>query len=211
MMWREFVSLNSYWQSVNYCEKLRIILGTTAEIRNNAVLLHKGKRMKVLEFQHVKPGKGGAFVRTKLKDIQTGKIIDETFNAGARIEIIRVEVKPMQYLYNDGDFFIFMDNKTYDQITVSESIINRRKDFLVAGMNVDLLFDGQEILDIRIPAHVVLQVTDTEPGFKGNTATGATKPATLETGFIIQVPLFVSSDDKIKIDTRTGQYIERAK
>ena len=211
MMWREFVSLNSYWQSVNYCEKLRIILGTTAEIRNNAVLLHKGKRMKVLEFQHVKPGKGGAFVRTKLKDIQTGKIIDETFNAGARIEIIRVEVKPMQYLYNDGDFFIFMDNKTYDQITVSESIINRRKDFLVAGMNVDLLFDGQEILDVRIPAHVVLQVTDTEPGFKGNTATGATKPATLETGFIIQVPLFVSSDDKIKIDTRTGQYIERAK
>ena len=146
-----------------------------------------------------------------MKDIQTGKIIDETFNAGARIEIIRVEVKPMQYLYNDGDFFIFMDNKTYDQITVSESIINRRKDFLVAGMNVDLLFDGQEILDVRIPAHVVLQVTDTEPGFKGNTATGATKPATLETGFIIQVPLFVSSDDKIKIDTRTGQYIERAK
>ena len=211
MMWREFVSLNSYWQSVNYCEKLRIILGTTAEIRNNAVLFYKGKRMKVLEFQHVKPGKGGAFVRTKLKDIQTGKIIDETFNAGARIEIIRVEVKPMQYLYNDGDFFIFMDNKTYDQITVSESTINRGKDFLVAGMNVDLLFDGQEILDIRIPAHVVLQVTDTEPGFKGNTATGATKPATLETGFIIQVPLFVSSDDKIKIDTRTGQYIERAK
>ena len=210
-MWREFVSLNSYWQSVNYCEKLRIILGTTAEIRNNAVLLHKGKRMKVVEFQHVKPGKGGAFVRTKLKDIQTGKIIDETFNAGARIEIIRVEVKPMQYLYNDGDFFIFMDNKTYDQITVSESTINRGKDFLVAGMNVDLLFDGQEILDIRIPAHVVLQVTDTEPGFKGNTATGATKPATLETGFIIQVPLFVSSDDKIKIDTLTGQYIERAK
>ena len=211
MMWREFVNLNSYWQSVNYCEKLRIILGTTAEIRNNAVLLHKGKRMKVLEFQHVKPGKGGAFVRTKLKDIQTGKIINETFNAGARIEIIRVEVKPMQYLYNDGDFFIFMDNKTYDQITVSESTINRGKDFLVAGMNVDLLFDGQEILDIRIPAHVVLQVTDTEPGFKGNTATGATKPATLETGFIIQVPLFVSSEDKLKIDTRTGQYIERAK
>jgi len=210
-MWREFVNLNSYWQSVNHCEKLGIILGTTAEIRNNAVLLHKGKRMKVLEFQHVKPGKGGAFVRTKLKDIQTGKIIDETFNAGARIEIIRVEVKPMQYLYNDGDFFIFMDNKTYDQITVSESIIIRGKDFLVAGMNVDLLFDGQEILDVRIPAHIVLQVTDTEPGFKGNTATGATKPATLETGFIIQVPLFVSSEDKIKIDTRTGQYIERAK
>jgi len=186
-------------------------LGTTAEIRNNVVLLHKAKRMKVLEFQHVKPGKGWAFVRTKLKDIQTGKSIDETFNAGARIEIIRVEVKPMQYLYNDGDFFIFMDNKTYDQISVSDSIINQKQNYLVAGMNVDLLFDGQEILNVRIPAHVVLQVTNTEPGFKGNTATGATKPATLETGFIIQVPLFVSSEDKLKIDTRTGQYIERAK
>ena len=181
------------------------------EIRVGMLLEYKNDLWEVLKTQHVKPGKGGAFVRTKLKDIQTGKIINETFNAGARIEIIRVEVKPMQYLYNDGDFFIFMDNKTYDQITVSESTINRGKDFLVAGMNVDLLFDGQEILDIRIPAHVVLQVTDTEPGFKGNTATGATKPATLETGFIIQVPLFVSSDDKIKIDTRTGQYIERAK
>ena len=98
-------------------------MGTTAEIRNNAVLLHKGKRMKVLEFQHVKPGKGGAFVRTKLKDIQTGKIFDETFNAGARIEIIRVEVKPMQYLYNDGDFFIFMDNKTYEQLEIGNEII----------------------------------------------------------------------------------------
>jgi len=210
-MFGEFVNLNSYRQSVNHYEKLGIILGTTAEIRNNAVLLHKGKRMKVLEFQHVKPGKGGAFVRTKLKDIQTGKIIDETFNAGARIEIVRIEVKPMQYLYTDGDFFIFMDNNTYDQITVSDSIINREKDFLVAGMNVELLFDGQEILNVRIPAHVVLQVTDTEPGFKGNTATGATKPATLETGFVIQVPLFINPDDKIKIDTRTGQYLERAK
>jgi len=140
MMWREFVSLNSYWQSVNYCEKLRIILGTTAEIRNNAVLLHKGKRMKVLEFQHVKPGKGGAFVRTKLKDIQTGKIIDETFNAGARIEIIRVEVKPMQYLYNDGDFFIFMDNKTYDQITVSESTIKGYNASLKLGNGMVLTY-----------------------------------------------------------------------
>ena len=186
-------------------------MASTSDFKNGLIFERKNHLWKIVEFQHVKPGKGGAFVRTKLKDIQTGKIINETFNAGARIEIIRVEVKPMQYLYNDGDFFIFMDNKTYDQISVSDSIINQKQNYLVAGMNVDLLFDGQEILNVRIPAHVVLQVTNTEPGFKGNTATGATKPATLETGFIIQVPLFVSSEDKLKIDTRTGQYIERAK
>ena len=166
--------------------------------------------MKVLEFQHVKPGKGGAFVRTKLKDIQTGKIIDETFNAGARIEIIRVEVKGMQYLFHDGSSYIFMDNDTYEQISVPESMMVQEKNFIIGGMNVDILFDNDEILDVRIPAHVVLLVEETEPGFKGNTATGATKPATVETGYVIQVPLFVNIGDKLKIDTRTGQYIERA-
>ena len=186
-------------------------MGTTSEIRNNAVLFHKGKRMKVLEFQHVKPGKGGAFVRTKLKDIQTGKIIDETFNAGARIEIIRVEVKGMQYLFHDGSSYIFMDNDTYEQISVPESMMVQEKNFIIGGMNVDILFDNDEILDVRIPAHVVLLVEETEPGFKGNTATGATKPATVETGYVIQVPLFVNIGDKLKIDTRTSQYIERAK
>ena len=167
--------------------------------------------MKVLEFQHVKPGKGGAFVRTKLKDIQSGKIIDETFNAGARIEIIRVEVKEMQYLFHDGSSYIFMDNDTYEQIPVPESMMVQEKNFVIGGMNVDILFDNEEILDIRIPAHVVLLVEETEPGFKGNTATGATKLATVETGYVIQVPLFVNIRDKLKIDTRTGQYIERAK
>ena len=185
-------------------------MGTTSEIRNNAVLFHKGKRMKVLEFQHVKPGKGGAFVRTKLKDIQSGKIIDETFNAGARIEIIRVEVKAMQYLFHDGSSYIFMDNDTYEQISIPESMMVQVKNFVIGGMNVDILFDNDEILDVRIPAHVVLLVEETEPGFKGNTATGATKPATVETGYVIQVPLFVNIGDKLKIDTRTGQYIERA-
>ena len=167
--------------------------------------------MKVLEFQHVKPGKGGAFVRTKLKDIQSGKIIDETFNASARIEIIRVEVKAMQYLFNDGSSYIFMDNATYEQISVPESMMVQEKNFVIGGMNVDILFDNDEILDVRIPAHAVLLVEETEPGFKGNTATGATKPATVETGYVIQVPLFVNIGDKLKIDTRTGQYIERAK
>ena len=186
-------------------------MATTADIRNGAVILHKSKRMKVIEFQHVKPGKGGAFVRTKLKDIQTGKIIDETFNSGHKLEFIRVEAKGMQFLYLDNDSFIFMDNDTYDQLTVANDSLVNVKNFLTAGLNVDLLFDGNEVLDIRLPSHVVLEVTETEPGFKGNTATGATKPAIAETGYTINVPLFINEGDKLRIDTRTGDYVERSK
>ena len=186
-------------------------MATTADIKNGVVILHKDKRMKVIEFQHVKPGKGGAFVRTKLKDLLTGKIIDHTFNAGARMVYIRIEAKKMQYLYEDGDSFYFMDNDTYEQITVGESVVSESKNFMIAGMNVELLFDGSEVLDVRIPLHVNLKVTETEPGFKGNTATGATKPATVETGYILQVPLFIDTDDILRIDTRSGAYIERAK
>jgi len=201
--------LNSYWQLVNYCEKLGIILGTTAEIRNNAVLLHKGKRMKVLEFQHVKPGKGGAFVRTKLKDIQTGKIIDETFNAGARIEIIRVEVKPMQYLYNDGGLYYFMDEENFEQIPLSTSQLSDAINYLKEGMLLEVSSYKGEVLGAELPIVVELEVTDTEPGFKGNTATAGTKPARLETGITTQVPLFINKQDVIKVDTRTGNYLER--
>lgn len=186
-------------------------MATTADIRNGAVILHKKKRMKVIEFQHVKPGKGGAFVRTKLKDIQSGKIIDETFNAGARIEYVRVEAKAMQYLYQDEDMFIFMDNDTFEQVNVMESVVGDSQHFLIAGMKADLLFDGSEILDVRIPPHVNLEVTNTEPGVKGNTATGATKPATVETGFTLNVPLFIEIGDVLRIDTRSGTYIERTK
>ena len=181
-------------------------MATTADIRNGAVMLFKDKRMKVVEFQHVKPGKGGAFVRTKLKDIQTGKIIDHTFNAGARIEYIRVEAKTMQYLYDDGDQGIFMDQDTYDQINIH---IDEERNFLKGGMNVDLLFDGSEVIDVRLPANVELEVVVTETGLKGNTATGATKPARLETGFSVNVPLFIDEGDTLKIDTRTGDYLER--
>ena len=186
-------------------------MATTSDIRNNAVIIFKSKRMKVIEFQHVKPGKGGAFVRTKLKDIQSGKIIDHTFNSGAKVEFIRVEAKEMQYLYLDGENFVFMDNDSYEQLFVNKSIISDDKNYLIAGMNVDVLFDDDEILDVRLPAHVVLKIEETEPGFKGNTATGASKPAKVETGYELNVPLFINEDDKIKIDTRTGEYIERAK
>ena len=186
-------------------------MATTADIRNGAVILHKSKRMKVIEFQHVKPGKGGAFVRTKLKDIQSGKIIDETFNAGHKLEFIKVEAKAMQFLYLDYEFFVFMDNETYEQLNVDSESVGDGIDFLTAGLNVDLLFDGNEVLDVRLPSHVILEVTDTEPGFKGNTATGATKPAKVETGLTLNVPLFINEGEKLRIDTRTGEDVERSK
>ena len=186
-------------------------MATTANIRNGAVIFHKNKRMKVVEFQHVKPGKGGAFVRTKLKDIQSGKIIDETFNSGHKLEFIKVEAKTIQYLYLDNDFYVFMDNETYEQLNVASDSVGDGKNFLTSGMNVDLLFDGSKVLDVRLPSHVVLEVTNTEPGFKGNTATGATKPAKVETGFTLNVPLFIEEGEKLRIDTRTGEYVERSK
>ena len=183
----------------------------TSDIKNGAVILHKSKRMKVLEFLHVKPGKGPAFVRTKLKDISSGKIIDETFNAGVKLEFLKIEAKEMQFLYNDEDTHIFMDNITYDQFNVLNENIGDSKNYLKPGMTVDLLFDGEEVLDVRLPAHVELTVTEAEPGVKGNTATGATKPATVETGYSLQVPLFIEIRDTLKIDTRSGEYIERVK
>ena len=186
-------------------------MATAAEIKNGVVLLHRGKRMKVVEFLHVKPGKGGAFVRTKLKDIQSGKVIDETFNVSAKIEVIRIEAKEMQYLYDDSEFFIFMDNDTYEQLNVSRPVVGDGKNYLKPGMNVDLIFDGAEVLDVRLPAHVQLEVTHTEPGVKGNTATGATKPATMETDYIVTVPLFINMGDILKIDTRSGGYVERVR
>ena len=186
-------------------------MATTANIKNGSVIFHKNKRMKVVEFLHVKPGKGPAFVRTKLKDISTGKVIDETFNSGVKLEFLKIEAKEMQYLYSDTDSHFFMDNQTFEQVSVLDNIIGKNVNFLKDGMNVDLLFDGSEILDIRLPAHVNLKVVETEPGIKGNTATGATKPAKVETGYIVQVPLFVAEGNILKIDTRTGEYIERLK
>ncbi|MBT3518824.1 MAG: elongation factor P [Candidatus Marinimicrobia bacterium] len=186
-------------------------MATTSDIRNGAVILHKHKRMKVIEFQHVKPGKGGAFVRTKLKDIQSGKIFDETFNAGRKLEFIRVEAKTMQYLYEDGEMVVFMDNENFEQLNIPTESVGKGKNFLIGGMSVDLLFDGTEVLDVRLPSHIVLEVTKTEPGFRGNTAQGATKPATVETGYTLNVPLFIDEGDRLKIDTRTGDYVERSK
>ena len=167
-------------------------MANTSDIKNGAVLLENGKRMKVLEFLHVKPGKGNAFVRTKLRDLQSGKIVEKRFNAGAKIELIRIEAKEMQYLYKDTYNHVFMDNQTYDQINILNEIIGDKINYIKAGQNVDILFDDQLIIDIRLPAHVHLEVISTEPGEKGNTATGASKPATLETNYSLNVPLFLS-------------------
>lgn len=186
-------------------------MATTADIRNGAVILHQGKRLKVIEFLHVKPGKGPAFVRTKLKDIVSGKSVDVTFNAGTRLEFVRLEVVAMQFLYQDGEHFVFMDNQTYEQTLVPSPRIGPARHFLTAGTVLELLLDGEEILEVRLPAHVQLEVTRTEPGLRGNTATGVTKPALLETGYELQVPLFIEEGDHLVVDTRTGEYIERAK
>ena len=186
-------------------------MANTSDIKNGAVLLENGKRMKVLEFLHVKPGKGNAFVRTKLRDLQSGKIIEKRFNAGAKIELIRIEAKEMQYLYKDVYNHVFMDNQTYDQINILNEIIGDKINYIKAGQNVDILFDDQLIIDIRLPAHVHLEVISTEPGEKGNTATGATKPAILETNYSLNVPLFIDNGDILKVDTRSGEYIERTK
>ena len=186
-------------------------MATTRDIKNGVVLLENGKRMKVLEFLHVKPGKGGAFIRTKLRDIQSGKVLEKKINAGSKIELIRIDAKEMQYLYKDGDSYVFMDSQTYDQINVLAEIIGDKINFLKPGQNVDILFDGTLIIDIRLPAHVNLEVRHTEPGERGNTATGATKPATVETDYVVNVPLFIDSGNVLKIDTRSGEYIERTR
>ena len=146
-----------------------------------------------------------------MRDIQSGKVVEKKFNAGAKIELIRIDVKAMQYLYKDGDSYVFMDSHTYDQINILAEIIGDKFNFLKSGQNVDVLFDGDLIIDIRLPAHVNLEVQHTEPGERGNTATGATKPATVETDYVVNVPLFIDSGDILKIDTRSGEYIERAR
>ena len=186
-------------------------MATTAEIKNGAVILHKNKRMKVIQFQHVKPGKGGAFVRTKLKDIQSGKIIDHTFNSGAKIEFIRVTSRKFQYLYRDGDSFVFMDNNTYDQVQVNKLLMDDGHFYIKEGDSIEISFDNEEIISLLFPSKTILKVTQTDPGHKGNTATNALKPATLETGLEVQVPLFINEGDLVKIDTKDGSYSERVK
>ncbi|MDY7544052.1 elongation factor P [Cryobacterium breve] len=184
-------------------------MASTADIRNGVVLNMDGQLWAVTDFQHVKPGKGGAFVRTKLKNVVTGKTVDRTFNAGAKIETENVDRQDFQYLYADGDSYVFMDVSDFDQLTVSSVVVGEASNFLLENQNVTIALHNGNPLYVELPASVVLEITYTEPGLQGDRSTGGTKPATVETGFQIQVPLFLEQGTKVKVDTRTGDYLGR--
>ncbi|MFI2703668.1 elongation factor P [Cellulosimicrobium composti] len=184
-------------------------MATTNDIKNGTVLRLDGQLWTVIEFQHVKPGKGGAFVRTKIKNVMTGKTIDKTFNAGLKIETANVDRRDFQYLYQDGADYVFMDTSTYDQITIPAEIVGDAKDYMLENQNVLVASNDGQPLYIELPASVVLEITYTEPGLQGDRSTGGTKPATLETGAQIQVPLFLEQGTKVKVDTRDGSYLGR--
>ena len=182
---------------------------STADFKNGMCIEFNGKLCTIVEFQHVKPGKGSAFVRTKLRDIKTGRIIDNTFNAGVKVESVRLETKKLQYLYNDGADFNFMDNDTFEQMAISTETVGDAAKWLKENTNVTVRFFKGAPFSVEAPNFVELEVTATEPGFKGDTATNTTKPATLETGTTIQVPTFVEIGDVLQIDTRDGRFIKR--
>ena len=186
-------------------------MATTADFRNGLVINHKGNLWKIVEFLHVKPGKGAAFVRTKLKNIRTGQVIDETFRASERVEEVRVEARSVTYLYHDGDLYHFMDSETYEQFPLSSDQVGDAADFLIENLELSIAFHQQEPVEIRVPQHMNLKIIKTEPGVRGDTATGGTKPATLETGVVVQVPLFINEGETVRVDTREHRYIERVR
>ena len=184
-------------------------MASTADIRNGVVLNMDGGLWTVIDFQHVKPGKGGAFVRTKVKNVMSGKVVDRTFNAGAKIETETVDRREFQYLYRDGDGFVFMDVSDYDQISLSSVTVGDAANFLLENQNATIALHNGDPLYVELPASVVLEITYTEPGLQGDRSTGGTKPATVETGFEIQVPLFLEQGTRVKVDTRDGSYLGR--
>ncbi len=182
---------------------------TTNDLKNGITLELDNGLFQVVEFQHVKPGKGSAFVRTKLRNVRTGNVFDRTFNAGIRVEQALLDKKDMQFLYRDGDEYVFMDTDTYDQMTVAPSALGDAADYLIESMVAIIAMHNGEIVSVEIPASVELTVANTEPGVQGDRVSGARKPAQLETGKTIQVPLFINIGDKVKVDTRSGDYITR--
>jgi elongation factor P len=184
-------------------------MASTADFRNGFTFTEEGTLFSIIEFQHVKPGKGGAFVRTKLRNVKTKQVIEKTFRAGEKVDEVRLERKTFEYLYNEGGLYTFMDVDNYDQIQVDGSLIGDNVRFMKENTSCEILFHGDIPIEAVIPTFVELEVVETEPGFKGNTAQNATKPAILSTGAEVQVPLFIEAGSIIKIDTRTGQYLER--
>jgi elongation factor P len=185
-------------------------VATTNDLKNGMTLNIDGQLWNVVDFQHVKPGKGGAFVRTKLKNVLSGKVVDRTFNAGVRVEQASVDRREMQYLYREGDDFVFMDTQDYDQPRIPAATVGDAANYLLEEQNVTVAFNEGVPLYVEMPAAVELTVSQTDPGLQGDRSTGGTKPATLETGAQIQVPLFITTGEKIRVDTRTGQYLGRA-
>jgi elongation factor P len=186
-------------------------MATTNDLKNGMTLDLDGVLWNVVEFQHVKPGKGGAFVRTKLKNILTGQVVDRTFNAGVKVDIATVEKREMQYLYQDGDDYVFMDVQTYDQLHVPGGTVGDGRNYLVENTNATVATHDGTPLYVDLPASVELTITYTEPGLQGDRSTGGTKPATLETGATVQVPLFIENGERVKVDTRSGEYLGRVK
>ena len=184
-------------------------MAPTNDLKNGLVLNLEGQLWQVVEFQHVKPGKGPAFVRTKLKNVLSGKTVDKTFNAGLKVDTATVDRRDMQYLYKDGEDFVFMDVKTYDQAFVSEAVVGDAATFLLENQEVIVAFHEDAPLFVEMPASVVLTISHTEPGLQGDRSSAGTKPATVETGAEIQVPLFLNTGDRVKVDTRSGSYISR--
>jgi elongation factor P len=185
-------------------------VATTNDLKNGMTLNIDGQLWNVVDFQHVKPGKGGAFVRTKLKNVMSGKVVDRTFNAGVRVEQASVDRREMQYVYREGDDFVFMDTETYDQPHIPASTVGDAANYLLEEQNATVAFNEGVPLYVELPAAVELTVSQTDPGLQGDRSTGGTKPATLETGAQIQVPLFITTGEKVRVDTRTGQYLGRA-
>ncbi len=182
---------------------------SAGDFKNGLTIEYEGNVYQVIEFQHVKPGKGAAFVRTKLKNIKSGGVVEKTFRPTEKCPQAHIERKEMQYLYSDGDLYHFMDVETYDQIALSEDQVGETLKFVKENEMVKILSHNNEVFAMEPPLFVELEITETEPGFKGDTSTGATKPATVETGALVYVPLFVEIGDVIKIDTRTGEYLSR--
>ena len=185
-------------------------MATTNDLKNGMTLNLDGQLWTVQEFQHVKPGKGGAFVRTKIKNVLSGKVVDKTFNAGVKVDVANVDKREMQYLYREGEDFVFMDTETYDQPHVPDATVGDAAKFLLPEQMAVVAFNEGIPLYVELPAAVVLEVTQTDPGLQGDRSTGGSKPATLETGAVIQVPLFITTGAKVKVDTRSGDYLGRA-
>ncbi|HET7476999.1 MAG TPA: elongation factor P [Dermatophilaceae bacterium] len=184
-------------------------MATTNDLKNGMVLNIDGQLWSVVEFQHVKPGKGPAFVRTKLKAVLSGKVVDKTFNAGTKVETANVDKRTMQYLYKDGSEYVFMDGQSYDQLSVPAEVVGTAADYMLENQDAIVATHDGSPLYVELPASVVLEISYTEPGLQGDRSTGGTKPATLETGGTIQVPLFIETGTRVKVDTRDGSYLGR--